>query len=1000
MRSSSASRGLFLLLTGCAAVRAQPAPLPFERIHSADGLSHNSVYAITQDRAGFLWFGTVDGLNRYDGYAFTVYRHDRADPASLSSNLVRALYEDRRGQLWVGTEGGVDRMDAGAERFARYDVPAARSGQRMGFALAEDAAGTLWAATAGGLLRYDAAADRFVRAAWWPPSAFAFDLRLDAQGHLWVLGATPDGTAGHLYRLDGAGRAVERVVVGAEWGRFERFDFDEQGRPWMNERGPGLRDGGRLRPAHPERPVSAFEVRRGPTGALWVGTSDGRGLCRADGDALRCQPLAPGSPAWLHNYVRSVFHDRAGALWVGTYGGVYRHDPHRKPFVLLRHDPHDPNSLSASAVSAVARTPDGARWVATFGGGLNRIDGAGRARAYRHRPGDARSLPDDVVWHLLVDRRGQLWMATNGGVARYDPAAETFHRYPLRLPPGAGTAAVGPTFLAEDPAGKLWVATFQGLFHLDPATGQARYYPAGEGRADPTSIGVTAVLIEDAQTLWVAGAQGRLSRLHVPTRRFTHFVPRDDRGAPLTSEAAYALHRTADGTLWLATGAGLLHFKPSVGTFRVYGVADGLPGAVAYSITEDARGALWVGTNRGLARLDPARGTFRAYDLSDGIGTMEFNRHATFRDADGTLYVGGVDGLTVFHPDRVRDNPHVPPVVFTRIETDGRDGAAMLNPAALARLTLTPRQSAVTFEFAALNFTDPHKNRYAYRLEGLDDDWVEAGTQRTARYASLPPGRYTFRVRAANNDGVWNLQGAALPVTVLPPFWRTWWFRFLGLAAVAAALAVAYRLRVRRLLAVERLRLRIAGDLHDDLSTDLSGIALVTDLLHRHPNLADDDRRQLAEVRDTALAMVDGLRDIVWTINPEHDTLEAMVRRMRQVAARLLTGLDHTFEADVPAGAHAVAMTLRRDVLLLYKEALHNVARHARATRVSVRLAQRDGHLDLTVEDDGQGFDPEQVEGGHGLRSMRARAAALHADLDVVSRPGAGTRLHLRLPMA
>lgn len=1017
LRSSVMRRACAVLILVIPSVYAQlptEPPLRFDRLHSGDGLSHNSVYTIIQDSQGFVWFGTVDGLDRYDGYTFTVYRHDPARATTLSNNLVRTLYEDRQGRLWIGTEAGLDRRDPRTGGFVRYVVPATRSGERMVFALAEDPAGTLWAGGAGGLLRYDADADRFLPVAAWPLGEMAIDLRLDTQGRLWALGVGSDGAGGKLYRLDGAGRPTETLDVAAAWGHLERFDFDAQGRIWMNERGPGVRNGGNLRPAHPERRASAGQMRRDPSGTLWVGTGDGRGLCRAEGEELRCHLLVADSPAWLHNYVRAIYHDRAGAMWVGTYGGVYRHDPHRKPFAFFRHDPHDANSLGASAVSAVARTPDGALWVGSFGGGLDRLDGDAPTHHYRHHPGNVGSLPDDVVWHLLVDRQGRLWAATGRGLARYDPAGDAFRRYPLPLPSGEGPSEAGATtFIAEDRRGGLWVGSFYGLFHLDPTTGRTRHYSATGDATGLRHGGVAALLAEDAQTLWVAGEQGNLSRLDVSTDRFTHFIPRVGSGETPESETAYDLRRTADGALWLGTGTGLYRFDPATETFRHYGVREGLPGTVVYSLAEDARGALWLGTNQGLTRFDPsggfprprsgeagqaqAAGVFRTYDLDDGIGTVEFNRHAAFRDTDGTLYFGGVDGLAVFRSEAIRDNPYIPPVVVTRVETARREGIVARDPAGLDDIRLTHRDAAVTFEFAALNFTDPHKNRYAYRLEGFDRDWVEAGTQRVARYTNLPSGRYTFRVRGANNDGVWNMEGAALAVTVLPPFWQTGWFRLLTAAALLGLLYAAYRVRVRRLLEVERLRLRIAGDLHDDLATDLSGIALAVDVLLRRLSLADADHIRLAEVRDTALGMVEGLRAIVWTINPVHDTMDAMVRRMRQVAQRLLAEIDYTFEAAMPEGDRALAMTFRRDVLLIYKEALHNAARHADATNVSIHLAQRNGRLELTIEDDGRGFDPSARSDGLGLRSIRSRAESIGADLEVTSRPGAGTRLHLGL---
>ncbi|HLA64885.1 MAG TPA: two-component regulator propeller domain-containing protein, partial [Rhodothermales bacterium] len=347
MRGTSLAGGLVLLLLGPAAAGwAQPSPY-FERIQSADGLSHNSVYAVVQDRAGFMWFGTVDGLNRYDGYGFTVYRHDAADTTSLANGLVRAIYEDRRGRLWVGTEGGVDRLDRPTGRFVHVPVPA---GCGLVTALAEDAAGRLWAASMGGLLWLDVAAGRFRRAPWWRRGEAAMDLALDPAGRLWALGVEGEAIGEHvarLYRLGGTARSAETLGVDGAWGGVVRFDFDRDGRPWLNDRGPGVRTGGSVRPSHPERSGSAYEVVRAASGELWVGTTDRRGVCRADGDRLDCHVPDPESQTWLHNYVRSILVDRAGVLWAGTYGGVYRHDPHRKPFALLQHDPHDANSLSA-----------------------------------------------------------------------------------------------------------------------------------------------------------------------------------------------------------------------------------------------------------------------------------------------------------------------------------------------------------------------------------------------------------------------------------------------------------------------------------------------------------------------------------------------------------------------------------------------------------------------------------------------------------------------------
>jgi len=318
----------------------------------------------------------------------------------------------------------------------------------------------------------------------------------------------------------------------------------------------------------------------------------------------------------------------------------------------------------------------------------------------------------------------------------------------------------------------------------------------------------------------------------------------------------------------------------------------------------------------------------------------------------------------------------------------------------VTRLELGPRDTTFAISYVALGFTSPSRNRYAVRLDGVDPKWVEAGDARIARYSGLRPGSYLFRVKAANNDGVWSETGAVLPITVRPPFWHSWWFRLAMLAVAAALLSLAYRLRVRHLLALERVRLRIASDLHDELGSDLSGIALAASRLESRAELAESDRDTLGEVRTTSLRVMEGLRDIVWVVNPEHDTVESMARRMRSVASRLFEDLvDYRFTTDLEAGSAHLDMATRRHLLLIAKELFHNVARHAHAASVRISLAARDGRLELEVADDGVGFDPTRDGDGSGLASIRRRAAEVGAELEVDSAPGRGARTRLVFEM-
>ena len=964
------------------------APETWARLSAADGLAHNSVYAIHQDRAGFLWFGTVDGLDRYDGYAFVHHRHDPDDPASLPHNLVRSIHEDADGALWVGTQGGVARLGPHGGEFQRFAVPPGPTGDRSVYDLARDRRGTLWAASAAGLLRLDARRGRFVAATAQRGVATALALRADT---LWVLHDGEEPGAATLVRADVRRRRIlGRWHVDAAVGAGHVLELDADGGVWLSGAGPLVLGAGEawVEGTAP-RGVRALAVL--PDGGALVGL-DGDGLARCADGACRTTLVDRDRPDWLHNYVRALHRDRSGAVWVGTYGGVYRSDPARKPFGTLRHRPNDSASLGSPAVSALAETPDGALWAASFDGALDRLDLA-TGRAERFGMGGTRPAGIGGVWTLFVDGRGRLWAGGTDGLAAVDWRTGRATRHPAV---GAALGGSALTSIAEDSAGRLWVGSFGGLVRYDPARGETVLFPVtGDGRG-PSQVVVNTIR-RDGDVLWLGSPSGGLDRLDPATGRFEALGWRNAAGERPSGEATYDVLPDGRGGVWVGTVEGLIHRRAD-GTGRHLTTADGLPGTVVYSVQPDGRGRLWLGTNRGLARLDPATGSVTTYDLADGIGTMEFNRSARLQTRDGRLVFGGATGVVGFDPEAIRPDRRRPEVALVGVEAASRSGVRRLDGRGLEGVVLSPSERTATFTLAALAFEDPSQSRYAYRLDGLDEEWVQAGTERRARYTGLPPGDYVFRARAANHDGTWSEGALVMPVRVEPWMWETTWFRVLAVALLLGLAALAYRARVARLLAVERLRLRIAGDLHDDLSSDLSGIALATDLLGRRPGLDTADRQRLADVHSTATSMVDALRDIVWTVDPAHDSVEAFARRVRLVADRLLDGRPHAVEVDLP-DAGALPMPLRRELLLILKEALHNAQRHAEAGRVDVRLGRDGADLVLVVEDDGVGFDPAAVASGHGLRSLRTRAERVGGALAVDSAPGRGTRVRLAVPL-
>ncbi len=974
------------------AAGAASAELAFERL---EGLSHNSVFALLQDRQGFLWVGTQDGLNRYDGYEFRVWRREPEDSGSLPANRVEALFEDRDSNLWVGTAEGLCRLDRSTERCHRYRLSTAEAapGEPAVVAFAQTASGEMWAGSAHGLHRYLAAEDRWSGAEGLgrTPPARVLCLVAAADGALWALAADAAGTA-TLWRRSAAGELRPWVAGALGNEAADSFVLDGEGRPWLAPSGPA--SGARRTAADSSR-----ATWRDADGTLWFAGVSGLIERPAEGGQSAAHRVGPGA---LDNYVEAIWRDRSGIFWVGTEGGLYRQDPHRKPFGHQRHEADRPDSLSGDAVSAVLEDSAGRLWVGTYGAGLNRRDpGTTGYRTYRHRPGDPTSLPDDEIWALL-EHQGRLWVLVWYQLCALEPATDRLECFPLRLPGGPETGYFAQS-IAPGPDGALWLTADGGLLRFSPAEGDLVLFPYPGLAHQPDSGQLVELLLEPPGAFWVTAWSGPLLRFEVASGTFSAIARRGPDGHEQVS-SVFDLYRDAGGILWLGTGDGLSRFDPRRRSFTHWGHADGLPGTNVYGVLGDGEGRLWLGTNQGLALFDPRQDSasaFRAFGAGDGVVNVEFNRNARGAARDGRFLFGGLSGLTEFEPGEIHANPYAPSVALTDVEIVGRDGERRVSPFGLTEIALTHRDAALTLEFAGLSYTDPERNRYAYRLDGFDRDWVESGTRRLARYTNLPAGSYELRVRAANNDGLWG-EELTLPITVTPPFWRTWWFLTATAAALAAALWAAHRARLQRALEVERLRWRIAGDLHDQLSSDLAGIALASDVVGQRPELPTGPRQQLELVRDTALRSVDALRDIVWTVNPDKDNLEALENRMRLTAQSLLAGIDYRLETDLGDAAAlpmAVPMELRRQVFLSYKELLHNVFRHARASHARIRLAQSEGRLTLEVEDDGVGFDPRSATAGTGLAGLRRRVAELGGELEVASRPGGGTRVRLTAPI-
>ncbi len=1010
-------------------LEAQGRTVAFEHLTPDDGLSQSVVAGMLQDDQGFLWLATQDGLNRYDGYQFKVFKHDPGDPDSLSNNFILSIDRDPSGQLWIGTNGGgLNRYDPQTGTFTHYlhdpADPASLSENAVSAVFA-DQAGVVWAGTANsGLNRLDPATGQVTRYRHDPadPHSLSGDeivaIAPGPDASLWV--ATVHDGLNLLDPLNGQAIRYRHDPADPQSpgsDALQSLYVDHQGTLWV-----GTADAGLNRfdpqtqsfvryPVDPADPVAlahpwVYAMAEDRSGRFWIGTYGGglQTLDRQSGQFARYQHDPSNPQSIASDQVWSIFEDSAGVLWFGTFGrGVDRFDPYRQKFLLLRSDPDNSQGLASNQIWGVYQDSRQNLWVGSDDGWLSRLDlQTGQWRRYR-------TGADDIVFRIVEDRYGTLWVGTSSGLYRFDPQAGTFE------------ALDTPSLVLsiyEDHQGQLWASTAEGLALVDRATGAVRLFQ--HDPADPTSLSGNTVsaIAEDAEgTLWVGTLNAGLNRLDRATGRFQRFAsdPADPTG--LGDNAIVAIHPAADGTLWLGTSAGLNRFDPQTGRAVVYTTKDGLPNDVIYAILEDESGDLWLSTNRGLSRFDPQAQTFQNYDKADGLQDNEFNQGAAFRHADGLVFFGGINGLNAFHPAQVQDNPFLPPVVITSFEIDhepvptGPD-SPLARPIEVTReIELAPDQDFFDFEFASLHFSAPSENRYATIMEGLEEDWNDVGGQRFANYTNVPPGSYTFRVKATNGDGVWSDQQAALSIIIPPPFWQTWWFRLLAAAGVIGAVAAVFAARIR-VIEGQRRRLEVlvdqrTGELRDamrelerskeaaeaasrakstflanmshEFRTPLNAILGFVQVLARDQRLADDQQESVQIIRRSGEHLLGLINDVLDMSKIEagrtvlkngdfdlHRMLEGLEEMFALRAEQKGLALTLSLAPAVPRFVHGDEGKLRQVLMNL----LGNAVKFTPQGQVALRVGPGEppagqppaSWISFAVEDSGPGIAPEELE--------------------------------------
>lgn len=1022
MRASPLLNGLLALITGlgavpCTAQEAVPTTaLPVEWITVDDGLPQGMVRAILQDRTGYLWFATKDGLARSDGYGYTVFRHDPGDSTSICANHISALYEDRAGDLWVGTDAGaVDRYEPRTGAFVhvgRSDptTPGISQAVRQ---FAEDGHGNMLVFATDGIVTRrtkDGTAKRVAE--------HITAMAVAPNGALWTL--TSDALEIYAQRDDGSGAQVKRIAL-PTWSGVGALIADTVGKRMIMVRDRSVVFVDPV--THVTSDTMSIHAVGGELATyfldgdkLWlgfVGDAQATRLSLTDGSEERIAfTEVNGGSLPGESLVNAFAKDRSGNLWVGTRGyGVLLHRALAGRFHRL---------LQGSSPWLVKADREG-HWIVASSELLwvNAPDGEVRPIAFKEA---LRPTGRGPSWFAIKrDDQGAWWACvtlTNNTLMRHGPAeSDGLHAVPL------GTQE-DPLMLITCDSPDLWILASASpgkpadrILRFDPITQRitARYvlpFPLLE----TDYRAVSALHFGSDGSLWLGTRQGVLEwraqqwTVHKP-------VPGDPNALP--SERIFSLCPDPDSAqvLWVGTeDAGLVRMDMRNGRCRIFDVRTGLPNNTVYAILTDAQRNLWISTNGGLCRFDPRTHDVRTYSRNDGIAGTEFNRYSAAIGHDGRFYFAGTNGITWFDPNTMYGDAAPSATVITSLAlantpvrwntsgaTEDKGFVIPSPPDYLNTLSLPYAKRSLTISFACMDHSVPQKNRFRYKLEGFHTSWVDAGTAHQATFTNLDPGTYTFRVQGRNSADVWDERGASLELVIAPPWWGTWWFRAAVLVLLGGGLYAFYRYRLAQAMKVVAVRERIARDLHDEIGSTLSSVSLYSSVAQKKvAQKAPEANELLARISESTTQVLESINDIVWAVNAENDDMEHVVKRMIDHAVRMTETRECQlhFDHDPALRALPLDMSARKNLYLVFKEAVNNAVKYSGCTELRVTLLRERGHIVLRIADDGRGFDPQHTSstsgGGNGLPNMRKRAAELGATLTITSDVGEGTAIELR----
>jgi signal transduction histidine kinase/ligand-binding sensor domain-containing protein len=1000
----------FLLLLSTA---MQAGNYRFNRLTTLEGLSSDQVNTVYTDRNGFTWIGTSTGLDRYDGKQVIVYTHHRSDSSSIPHDNVRTICEDRDGMLWIGTDNGIARFNPwnGKATLIRRKNPPG-TGYPACYGCYITSSGEIWAWALNETWIYNPATRLLelvtFREASGKAAGFYNNLYEDREKRFWIC------SGNGLYLADRSSGKATLYPLSADrrTGTVNSIFEDSRNQLWCATWGSGIcrfhPNNGQFESwpwIHQSENPSAVNIvysiaeTSGPGGKLWAGTN--YGLATWDGDEnpegdnvqfIKHDPSAEGTIQ--STQVGMVYVNASGQVWAATHSGISVLLPGFQLF--QRYAP----GFAGRTIRIVPDGTGGDFFCTWYGNGLQQIDSSGKlVRSWKRIPANG-PVDNGQVSDVCRDGSGNLWVATFGGLAAGDANGEHFTLLEPDEKDPQSICDKHTTCVGWDPAGYIWAGGYRkGLSRIDPKNHKCRNYTAEKDGLGANLV--WSVFVSKNGTVWIGTNYG-VSKYNPIQDRFETIryclAGKDTIWLGLSA----VFFEDASQTLWIGTENGLFR-RGTDGSLTAYTKEDGLPSNEISGIREDREKNIWISTSNGLSEFHPADKTFTNFSAENGLPVSSLTGDMS-RTGDGRILLGLADEIYVFDPQKL-DAPSVPPALFlTGVSIADRPVAFDVNPGAATASRLNWNENMISFDFVAPGMRSGPDIRYSYRLLGSDESWILSGERHFASFAGLPPGDYTFQCRASVANGKWS-EPVSYSFTITPPFWKTWWFISAGSLIILLTVVFIVRrestrkIRERLLVlekeqAVQKERNRISRDMHDDLGSGLTKIAILSEVLKKKINQPAEAQKQIDTISDSARNLVDNLNEIIWALNPENDNFRNLAAYTREYADKYLETFGIRLDCELPDSLSAIQLSeeKRRFLFLVVKESLHNIVKHAGASVVQLQFASNGKSLQIAIGDNGKGFEiSESRPLGNGLKNMRRRMESIGGTYEIESSPGKGT---------